>query len=181
MIRVYAFTEGLRDLPPSAEAGGTALERIELDGLTAVVGRGPEPEPIVHGRIVEALVERADAVLPVRFGEVVPDERALGRLVADRRGELLLGLERVRGSVEVGLRVRGDGAAADRIHRRLAAIALESRVRRAGDGELATAYLVPRDRLPAVQEVVARAVADVEAPTILCTGPWAPYSFVEAA
>jgi hypothetical protein len=160
MIRVYAFADGLRSLPEG-------VERVELGSLTAIVTRGAEPEPIVHGRIVESLVEHAAAVLPVRFGEELPDDRALARLVGEREGALLEALERVRGCVEIGLRVWGDRAAADRLHARLAALARESRVRRAGDDELVTAYLVPRGLVPAIQDEVARALAEPLAPTVL--------------
>jgi hypothetical protein len=70
--------------------------------------------------LIEGLMEERD-LLPVRFGTLVPDDRAAASAVAERRDELLAGLERVRGAVELGLRVepresrespakQGDGA-----------------------------------------------------------------------
>ena len=44
-------------------------------------------------------------LLPVRFGTLVADEEAAARAVAERSEELLAGLERVRGAVELALRV----------------------------------------------------------------------------
>ena len=54
--------------------------------------------------LIEGLMEERD-LLPVRFGTLVADDRAAASAVAERREELLAGLERVRGAVELGLRV----------------------------------------------------------------------------
>jgi hypothetical protein len=187
MIHVYALVEGLERLPEVEGVGGAPLELLELGGPAVVVAsRGPraeadEEQALAHGRVVEALMESASAVLPVRFGPAVPDEQALARLLAERGPALREALARVRGCVEVGLRVWGDRAVADRLHDRLAQLVRDSRVRRAEPTELVAAYLVPRGLLAAVRNEVERVLADGPDRAVLCTGPWAPYSFAEAA
>jgi hypothetical protein len=57
----------------------------------------------VHERVVERIM--ADrAVLPMRFGNRLPDDAALREVLAARQQEFLAALERVRGKVEVGVR-----------------------------------------------------------------------------
>ena len=57
-----------------------------------------------HEAVVEALTGEG-AVLPLRFGAVVADEAALADELARRSAEFERSLERVRGRVELGLRV----------------------------------------------------------------------------
>lgn len=186
MIHLFAFVRGLRDL----EEG---LEARPLGNLTAVTG-ADEPDPLRHGLVVEGLLERADAVLPVRFGERFETEDELVTAVAPRLEALERRLDHVAGCVEIGVRVvprrkqpdRDDGAAymrarlreqlaADEVHRALAAQARDS-VQTSRDA----GYLVARPDLGAFSSAVERLLETQPALDVLCTGPWAPYTFAAA-
>lgn len=60
-----------------------------------------------HEKIVETLMEDY-TVLPVRFGTVLSDEEAVLRVLASHYDDFLADLHRVRGRVELGLRVLWD-------------------------------------------------------------------------
>jgi hypothetical protein len=123
--------------------------------------------------LLEGLMEAGD-VLPVRYGTRLGDEAEAARAVAERSDELLATLERVRGAVELSVRVVGDGAEA--VHEVLRPLARDAR-RLPSSGEFRAAYLVDRDGVdPFVAEVAGlqRTTTDLQ---LLCTGPWPPYSF----
>jgi hypothetical protein len=183
VIHLYAFVRGLREL----DAG---LESRPFGRVTAVVGR-EERDPLRHGLVVESLLGRADAVLPVRFGERFASEDDLAAAVAPRLEALEQQLDHVAGCVEVGVRVvphhdsaeAPDGAAymqarlreqrsLEFVHRALAAHARDS-VRTSRDA----GYLVARDEVPGFSAAVEQLLASHPALDVLCTGPWAPYSF----
>ena len=124
-----------------------------------------------HEALLEELMQERD-LLPVRFGTLVADEHDAARAVAERSEELLAGLERVRGAVELALRVNPTEAEppgeagtgrdylrakvarleiARALHEPLAAIARDSDVQ-PGRELLRAAYLVDRD---AVDDFVA--------------------------
>lgn len=186
MIHLYAFVRGLCEL----DAG---LEARPFGSVVAVVGAG-EPEPLQHGLVVESLLDRADAVLPVRFGERFGTEDALAAAIAPRLEALECQLDHVAGCVEVGVRIvprsepvsGADGAAymrarlrerlaAEQVHRALAAEARDS-VRTNGDA----GYLVARADVDGFSRVVRRLLDSQPGLDVLCTGPWAPYSFAAA-
>jgi hypothetical protein len=74
----------------------------------------PSPENVWrHEEVVEWLM-RDRAVLPTRFGTVFGDEAKLDATLAQNRERLAAGLERVRGCVELGLRVLWQPLAASR-------------------------------------------------------------------
>jgi hypothetical protein len=206
VIHLYAFVRGLRSLPDCAGVAGEPLELEELDGLTAVVGRIAEPAAqsadaaVAHGRVVEALVEHADAVLPARLGAPFRDRAALEAATGARAGEVCERLLRVHGCVELAVQVAAAGgqetqppdgtsyllgrarrtAAATSAHEALVAHALDSRVQRT-DSLLRAAYLVRRGDVDAFARRVDEVADGRPDLAILCTGPWAPYSFAEAA
>ncbi len=119
MIYVYAVTEGV---PSPAARDGVGLADQELrvvaaPGLAAVVSDHPggltspsETELWAHERAVERLMADG-AVLPMRFGSLLPDEDAVRALLNTRRAELTTGLARVAGAIELGVRAvwRSDG------------------------------------------------------------------------
>jgi Gas vesicle synthesis protein GvpL/GvpF len=151
--------------------------------------------------LLESLMGEGD-VLPARFGSVVEDERALAGTLAERRDEFVAMLQRVRGAVELAVRVQDEkptgrqewrvdsGRAymlskaremesAASVHDPLALLARES-VKRPSPEVLRAAYLVDRGR---VDDFISRVRAlQRRHPQlhILCTGPWPPYSFTEA-
>jgi Gas vesicle synthesis protein GvpL/GvpF len=207
VIELYAITDHPGPpLPPG-------LRAVEDDGLALVCAESDEPrEPSVdllwqHEDVVEALMEGRD-VLPVRYGTRLDGDAAAVRILRERRGQLASALERVRGAVELSVRVLGDqqeqpargehesgtdymrakagiaaaeNAAIDAIHQPLVSLAREG-VRRppSAPGELLrAAYLVDRDRVTDFTRLVAELEARHPDLRLLCTGPWPPYSFSE--
>jgi hypothetical protein len=211
VIHLYAFADELRALPELDGVDGAPLERRELDGFEAVLSRRARrtddgtlrADALAHGGVVEALVELAAAVLPVRFGEGADGDRELAHTVGERSPDLRRALDRVRGCVEVGLRVSGadqtrlapaaTGAAYMQalrsaeeerqrtivaLHDELALLSRETRVEApAPAGPFAAAYLVERDALPELRDRAASFADAHPQLAVLCTGPWAPYSF----
>src|SRR5688500_2308980 len=113
MIYVYAITDVDCDFPPELCGldGRPALWRT-LKNVAIVYGEvaGPRVEPSAenlwqHEAVVEAVMRRCEAVLPVRFGMTFGDEAGLDEVVARHASVLATGLERVRGCVEMGVRV----------------------------------------------------------------------------
>jgi len=112
MIYLYAITDRC-DLPVPAKPGleGTSLFSLTYQDIAAVVSpldtaKTPPTEDNLwrHEAVVEALM--ADrTVLPVRFGTMLADEAAVQAALAAHYADFVAGLERVRGRVELGLRV----------------------------------------------------------------------------
>lgn len=186
MTHLYAFVRGPRELEGEFET------RV-FGGVVAVLGAG-EPDPLHHGLVVESLLARADAVLPVRFGERFEAEDELAAAIAPRLEALEAQLDHVAGCVEVGVRVvpRGQPAdgddgvaymrarlqeqlAAEDVHSTLAAKARDS-VRTNRDA----GYLVARTEIEDFSHTVQRLLESRPNVDVLCTGPWAPYSFAAA-
>lgn len=111
MIYVYAVSEPLADAPAGRGLDGAPLRVVTTGPLAAVVSDRPavplrvhESALWTHERVVEELMgERA--VLPMRFGSTVPDDAAVRHLLLTRQEELSAGLRRVKGAVELGVRV----------------------------------------------------------------------------
>jgi hypothetical protein len=112
MIYLYAITDHAEE-PVPAEPGleGTSLFSVTHQDIAAVVSplataRVPSSEDNVwrHEAIVEALM--ADrTVLPVRFGTMLADEAAIRAGLAAHYTDFVASLDRVRGRVELSLRV----------------------------------------------------------------------------
>jgi Gas vesicle synthesis protein GvpL/GvpF len=209
VIELYAITDNpgppLPDHPP--------LKAVPIDGLAAVCAPASDvelsPENLWrHEEVVEALMADRD-LLPVRYGTRLEDEAAVARAVEGRRDELAAALDRVRGAVELSVRVvatgtqRGSVAASDTVgggeylrlraraearrertagalHEPLAALARASVEGRPRPPELfRAAYLVERDAVEPFAREVARLQGANAGLSILCTGPWPPYSFAE--
>jgi hypothetical protein len=208
VIHLYAFVDGLRDLPLLDGAGGETLEARPLGFITAVVGRVDTALPataataLAHGNVVEALGECAAAVLPARLGRPFADHAELVEATQPRLPALRERLLRVRGCVELGVRVAasersepdGDGDGAFYLRRRAAEQAAHAELRaeldaalrphtvehRADDGgAVRAAYLVRRADVAAFAREVDRFAERHPGLAVVCTGPWAPYSFVE--
>jgi Gas vesicle synthesis protein GvpL/GvpF len=186
VIHLYAFVQGLRELDSRFEA--------RPFGSVAAVTGAEEPNPVSFGLVVESLLDKADAVLPVRFGERFADEEDLAAAVAPRLPAIERQLGHVGGCVEVGVRIvprsdpeaRADGAAymqarlhehraVEEIHQALAAEARDS-VRTSADA----GYLVERGDVHNFSLAVERLLESHSALDVVCTGPWAPYSFAAA-
>jgi Gas vesicle synthesis protein GvpL/GvpF len=116
VITAYGVAERLRRLPTAAGIGSVPVEIVRHRSLALAVTRHASPPArsreaiLAHAGVCEDLMSKADAVLPVRFGEVFDDEAALRSSIDDRYDQLVGGLEHVRGRVEIGVRVRWDEA-----------------------------------------------------------------------
>ena len=212
MLYVYAFTEAPASLPDVTGIDQVPLETHAAGGLEAVVSRhettpsASEEAIVAHARVVEALAEANEAVLPARFGGVHKDSDALRAAIAERETELLGALERVRGCVELGVRAlapppeRAEASSgreymrarlderreleglADELDLPLAGLAREA-TRTVGATErllLSASYLVPEDGVAGFRELVERLQTAHPKLGIVCTGPWPPYSFATA-
>jgi hypothetical protein len=214
MIHLYAFVDGLDRLPARSGATGEALDTQTLDGITAVVGEVAEPLPqtpegaVAHDVVVEALLEHAAAVLPARLGQPFADRAALVAATNGNVPALRRTLARVRGCVELGIRLSSDEALApepaadgtaymrqlaavqarrrvlaDEVQATLRPLAVDSRVDERHDSAtlFRAAYLVRRSDAAEVARRARRLAARHPELTAVCTGPWAPYSFAGEA
>jgi hypothetical protein len=201
VIELVAITDATSEPPPP-------LRAVRSGGLWAICAPAaadehPTAEDLWrHEALLEELMEERD-LLPVRFGTRLPDQAAARDALEVRHGELTAALERVRGAVELALRVEarepvtvppagGTGrdylaakAATRRtaaaLHAPLAAISRASALR-PGRELLRAAYLVDRGAVDAFVSLVGdlqRAHEDTLA--LVCTGPWPPFSFAEEA
>ena len=112
MVYAYAITDSPEPAVDSrAGLCDRPLEWRASDGIAAVVtchttgGLRPTAENVWRHEEVVEWVMRGRAVLPARFGTVFGDEEQLHATLTLNRGRLTAGLERVRGCVELGLRV----------------------------------------------------------------------------
>jgi hypothetical protein len=210
---VYAISDS-PELPLVTGLDGAALSASGEKGIYAISSEHEQPHREAderalweHERLVEALLE-AGSVLPMRFGSWMRSQGAVLELLADRRVEFELGLEHVRGAVEIGVRalVHGEAtertptptgdrpgtaymldrlnqekqsaAVAEHIHEPLVALSRASKPRRTAlSASVNTAYLVDRKDVGPFRAAVEKLDDTVGEATIVCTGPWPPYSF----
>ena len=180
--------------PPGLEALGDG----ELVTVFSRHGQGdPTPAALwAHERVVERLM--ADrTVVPGRFGSTVAGEDGLRRRLDERREPLAAAIARVRGRVELGVRVLAQARAAPgsgrdyllaRLeesrraaarHEPLAELAADATRQPSRGGELLRgAYLVDRAGVAGFRDAVGDLQDEHPELTILCTGPWPAYSFV---
>lgn len=211
MIYLYAITE-----PSAAAPAGTGFDDAPLEMARSAhvaalysthqsLERRPQSDALLrHERVVEAAM-RQGATLPARFGTTFVSDDEL-RVAVDRADDRLgRQLQRVRGCVELAVRVglpdspdppsrdgRGYLQAKLAQRRELKAIFGETlaplarlaiRMRRAegrSDGNFVCASYLVRDDLVERFADEVRLLADRHEDLWLsCTGPWPPYSFVE--
>jgi hypothetical protein len=164
-----------------------------------------EAELWEHEGAVEELMAAHD-VLPVRFGEVLDSDSAVAAMLTGRRREFESALERVAGACELSVRAAwpqetpaGEprsgasylGARADaesrveelahQLQSRLAPFCRASRMRRAlqPNLSLAGAFLVAENMVSAFMAEIERLEGELGGASLVCTGPWPPYSFVQ--
>ena len=178
-----------------------------MSGLELVVSHVADDEVteeavLRHAEVVEQLLGRSRAVLPARFGRPLAGEEELGAAVGASAPELERGLRRVRGCVELGLRVvaapanpvpKGESGTEymqarlteERRRRRLldeldAPLARLSEATATGSTSgdaFVSSYLVAAENVPAFRKAVGALEEAHPELTIVCTGPWPPYSF----
>jgi Gas vesicle synthesis protein GvpL/GvpF len=192
--------------------GGASLRVLERGGLAAVYSRHrtlrPRPLPelvCAHERVVEAIMARG-AVLPLRFGTQLEREEQLADVLAARRDELLESIERVRGKVELGIRMIPEGRKATspaaetggrryllarvelnrrhqqavrEVHAVLAELSEASSMRQPPrpPAILVASYLVESERVAEFRRRAERLSERQQGVRVLVTGPWPPYSF----
>jgi Gas vesicle synthesis protein GvpL/GvpF len=179
VIELLAITDDPGAPPPP-------LRLVPAGPVGVVVGPAPEGEVDA-----EALWERESlledlmgkrALLPIRYGTRVEDDAAAAAAVEPRGAELAAALDRVRGAVEVSVRaVAREGAEAgdvSAIHARLSGLARDH-ARLEGSEPLRAAYLVDRAAVDGFVAAVRELQHEHGGLSILCTGPWPPYSFTE--
>jgi hypothetical protein len=207
MLYLYALASAPATLP-STPGIAEALPFLEhVDGLCALVSEASEPSGeeavLAHARVVDDFAERNEAVLPARFGSGFADSAGLCQSIGERVDELNRALDRVRGCVELGLRVvapsnngkesatgrdymrtrleelRAAERAARELHEPLAnlARATDQRVAATPSLLLSAAYLVPREQVDQFRDTVARLAEARPELTVACSGPWPAYSF----
>ena len=170
----------------------------------------PLPEPTAkllwrYEEVVERLMG-SQPILPARFGSVLADEDEAVTALRTRQDELRRGLARVRGAVELG--VRGDwtqppaeqrggtgteyllGQLDARRRAQRCADALDPLLALARDSSVKVlprpsvpfiaAYLVDRDQVEEFSDLASQLSAEWRDGELVVTGPWPPYSFVEA-
>lgn len=108
MIDLFAITDD--PAPPLPTVA--PLSAVASHGLALVCAPAAHVEvsPEVlwrHEEVVEALMEDRD-LLPVRFGTRLDDETAAARALGERHEALASALDRVRGAVELSVRVLGE-------------------------------------------------------------------------
>jgi len=179
VIELVAIAEGT--LAPEAP-----VRAVPFDGLAVLCAPAAEGEADAETlwrreALLEALMEQG-TLLPVRYGTVVADEAAAVEAVSEHRDAFARALAWVRGAVELSVRAVGPAEAAPeaaRVHATLAVLARDA-VRLGGDEQLNGAYLVERGAVDDFVAAVGRLQREHRALSILCTGPWPPYSFTEA-
>lgn len=215
VIYAYGICDADTVMPPPRGhgLGGAKLRVLRSHRLAAIYSRHrslrarPEPRQVlVHERVVEQMMTRG-AVLPLRFGTELQSERDLAVRLEQRADELSGALDRIRGRVELGLRVipdRQPGATPysrprsgremlvarvedhrralhieRQLHAPLTRLAVASTVQRypRSPAILAASYLVDGERVEAFREDARRLASDQNAMRVLVTGPWPPYSF----
>jgi hypothetical protein len=199
VIELLAITDDPAPLRPPLRL--VAAGRVSVVVAPAPAHEGGADAPAEPGADAEALWQRESlleelmrerALLPVRYGTRVEDEAAAAAAVAPRAGELAAALDRVRGAVEVSVRAvarhdgasggaaanGGDDSAVRAVDARLAALAREH-ARHEGPELLRAAYLVDRAEVDGFVAAVRALQHEHAGLSILCTGPWPPYSFTE--
>jgi hypothetical protein len=213
MLHLYALTQHPAELPPVTGIDGSQLVAAAVaNSLDAVVSdvqtsgaQAGETAILAHAAVVEELAAVNEALLPARFGHGFAGEDALVAAIEGRVAQVRDALERVRGCVELGLRVFEENAGANGsdgssgrdymvgrlqkvrraeqiatdVHDALAANARESTSSVLASPQLllSAAYLLPRAEVDSFREALGETERRHPRLTFVCTGPWPPYSF----
>jgi len=211
VIYLYAIIERLARAPACVGLNNGEVLAARASEVAGIYSRHEQiearPEPAVlwrHEQVVEAAMGTGPA-LPVRFGTTFADENALLSSLEREGQRLSQRLDRVRGCVELAIRVGQaearpreqpprDGRAyveskLDRLRRRQAIV--RDTLRPLGDLAVETShadggsesevvcasYLVESDQVDRFSESVTHLAERNPRLWLSCTGPWPPYSF----
>jgi hypothetical protein len=180
-------------------AGLSAL----VSDAPAAPGEDAERELWEHEYAVEGLMANGD-VLPARFGTQLRSDAALREVLVRRRGEFSAVLRRVAGACELAVRAAwrdrvpdapaGGGAGylaaraqaehraealARQLDERLAPLSRERLLSVQGHPTMPVvgSYLVDREQMSSFVATVDRLDEQTPGTSLVCTGPWPPYSF----
>jgi hypothetical protein len=113
MLYLYALTDRLTSVDDLLGISGDRLIALTFDSIVAVAGV-VEHVPAVdrdrladQDRVVRSLHERAEALLPMRFGSAFPSEADAARAMRLQAQRLRQQLDAVRGKEQVTTRVLG--------------------------------------------------------------------------
>jgi len=113
-LSLYAVVGAPPAGPPGTGVADEPLAVLPVGNLLAVVGEVAARPPVTpaalarHDAAVRRLAGLVPALLPARFGECLPDERALVTALAPHAGEIARALTLVEGRVQMTLRVFGE-------------------------------------------------------------------------
>ena len=117
------YVYALLAAPPRGDAGAgldaEPLRFVPVEGVLAAVGEMAAPPPVspttlrAHDTVIRRLAAAVDAILPVRFGTLLPGEHALAEAIAGRAPRLREALALVAGREQMTLRVFGEAASID--------------------------------------------------------------------
>jgi hypothetical protein len=119
-LYLYAIADGPAEtLQAGSGLDGRAPFGIGYQEIIAVVGASDVgeveralPNLLAHEAVAESLLE-GRAILPARFGTVLAGEEAVRALLTRRHARFVADLNRVRGCVELGVRVLWEEPAAE--------------------------------------------------------------------
>jgi hypothetical protein len=210
VVYAYAIAEPRHAAPTRTGLDGAPIRVVVAGDLMAIVSDCSGREVVasedalwIHESVVEQLMGEG-TVLPMRFGTVLPDDTEVRAMLVADRHELLDALDRVRDAVEVAVHVtwhsNGSGSSdvgylVDRLARTRRAMEFAERMdaalvglARASRRQVTTtpallltcAYLVDRARLEGFRDRIESLGFALDGATVVCTGPWPPYSFAVA-
>jgi Gas vesicle synthesis protein GvpL/GvpF len=182
---------------PSSEVGSSepcprGVRHVECGPVAAIVGRSRQPTVRAvrhHDQVLGCLLMACSSVVPFRFGVDLDCEDQLRELVARNLLSLSRCLARVRGRVEMGVRVmvfEWSDAAAARLKtglvpfRGLVPRAQDrcERLERAAEGRVFDgSYLIARGQVDGFWSALSQSRSALGDVPILGSGPWAAYSF----
>jgi len=191
---LYALVEGLpsRWRPSATGVGGAAVEAHAIHDLVLISGplnlppaRSPRAEA-AHHDVLTGLLD-SQAVLPFRFGTVVP-EADLPRWLEARWSQMRVAMSELRGHIEMSVRLlrldqkEPSGTLLRGVAERLVERANLPiwRYYPTGHGvnvAASVAFLVPSDDVAAFLARIAPVAARARDVAVVPTGPWAACSF----
>jgi hypothetical protein len=182
---VQALPRGWR--PPGEGLGGAPVLAVPVRDVVLITSHlmgSLRPTPLTraaHADVVEAAT-RAQAILPMAFGTVLPDAHLVPWLCA-RLPLVRAGLRRVRGAAEMQVRLVSLGGRSQNLE------ALAQRVVEAAGlptwsycqaprlGAASLAFLVPRPEVTTFLARIAPIASRTEDVAVVPSGPLPPYSF----
>lgn len=184
------------DLEVDGVAGANRVTTVDHRNHAAVVSDIDTMDPErtdenvqSHDEVLRTVMtyDGGRTVIPMRFGMVFENDRALKHVLRSGRRAFTKSLRELHGQVELGVKVLADGQpVADEEVRAEVESELDPLSVRVSDGDrfsdqlvLNRSYLVERSDREAFDEAVSRLQGSLDGLSVRYTGPWAPYNFVD--